>query len=137
MHDPRRVRVSGPLAPYAAGYAAELARLGYGASGAVLSLRLLADLSGWLEREGLEPGARSVAEVEGFLVARRAAGHTRYASVKAIRPPLECLRGRGVVPEAPEVEPTTPLLYVLRNELRLHGAKYGCGFGQCGARLGR
>lgn len=26
-----------------------------------------------------------------------------------------------------------PLLYVLRNELRLHGAKYGCGEGQCGS----
>ncbi|MBB3950785.1 (2Fe-2S)-binding protein [Aureimonas jatrophae] len=27
----------------------------------------------------------------------------------------------------------TPLLYVLRDELGLHGAKYGCGLGQCGA----
>lgn len=27
----------------------------------------------------------------------------------------------------------TPLLYVLRDELRLNGAKYGCGLGQCGA----
>jgi len=27
----------------------------------------------------------------------------------------------------------TPLLYVLRNELGLHGAKYGCGLAQCGA----
>jgi aerobic-type carbon monoxide dehydrogenase small subunit (CoxS/CutS family) len=29
--------------------------------------------------------------------------------------------------------PTTPLLYVLRDELGLNGAKYGCGVGQCGA----
>jgi len=27
----------------------------------------------------------------------------------------------------------TPLLYVLRDELGLNGAKYGCGLGQCGA----
>ncbi|WP_312439977.1 (2Fe-2S)-binding protein [Janthinobacterium sp.] len=27
----------------------------------------------------------------------------------------------------------TPLLYVLRNELQLNGAKFGCGLGQCGA----
>jgi nicotinate dehydrogenase subunit A len=27
----------------------------------------------------------------------------------------------------------TPLLYVLREELGLNGAKYGCGVGQCGA----
>ena len=31
------------------------------------------------------------------------------------------------------VDPATPLLYVLRNELGLNGAKYGCGLGQCGA----
>ena len=29
--------------------------------------------------------------------------------------------------------PQEPLLYVLRNDLRLTGAKYGCGLGQCGA----
>ena len=29
-------------------------------------------------------------------------------------------------------DPSTPLLYVLRNDLRLNGAKYGCGLGQCG-----
>jgi nicotinate dehydrogenase subunit A len=29
-------------------------------------------------------------------------------------------------------DPLTPLLYVLRNDLRLNGAKYGCGLGQCG-----
>lgn len=30
-------------------------------------------------------------------------------------------------------EPDTPLLYVLRDELGLNGAKFGCGLGQCGA----
>ncbi|HEU4660508.1 MAG TPA: (2Fe-2S)-binding protein [Pseudolabrys sp.] len=30
-------------------------------------------------------------------------------------------------------DPNTPLLYVLRNDLRLNGAKFGCGLGQCGA----
>lgn len=29
--------------------------------------------------------------------------------------------------------PDTPLLYVLRDTLKLNGAKYGCGLGQCGA----
>src|SRR5438445_718490 len=32
-----------------------------------------------------------------------------------------------------EAEPDTPLLYVLRNDLGLNGAKFGCGLGQCGA----
>jgi nicotinate dehydrogenase subunit A len=31
------------------------------------------------------------------------------------------------------VEPETPLLYVLRNDLELNGAKFGCGMAQCGA----
>jgi nicotinate dehydrogenase subunit A len=30
-------------------------------------------------------------------------------------------------------DPSTPLLYVLRNELALHGPRFGCGLGQCGA----
>ncbi|MEH6405662.1 MAG: (2Fe-2S)-binding protein [Leeuwenhoekiella sp.] len=32
-----------------------------------------------------------------------------------------------------EVEPDTPLLYVLRNNLNLNGPKFGCGLQQCGA----
>jgi nicotinate dehydrogenase subunit A len=32
-----------------------------------------------------------------------------------------------------ESDPETPLLYVLRNELALNGAKFGCGLGQCGS----
>src|ERR1700681_2760085 len=32
-----------------------------------------------------------------------------------------------------DVDPATPLLYVLRGELGLNGAKFGCGLGQCGA----
>jgi aerobic-type carbon monoxide dehydrogenase small subunit (CoxS/CutS family) len=32
-----------------------------------------------------------------------------------------------------DVEPRTPLLYVLRNDLDLHGPRFGCGLGQCGA----
>ncbi len=32
-----------------------------------------------------------------------------------------------------DADPSTPLLYVLRNDLELHGPKFGCGLGQCGA----
>jgi aerobic-type carbon monoxide dehydrogenase small subunit (CoxS/CutS family) len=32
-----------------------------------------------------------------------------------------------------DVDPDTPLLYVLMDHLALNGAKYGCGLGQCGA----
>ena len=32
-----------------------------------------------------------------------------------------------------DADPATPLLYVLRNDLQMNGAKFGCGLGQCGA----
>jgi nicotinate dehydrogenase subunit A len=32
-----------------------------------------------------------------------------------------------------DVDPETPLIYVLRNDLKLKGAKFGCGLEQCGA----
>ncbi|MBW8846246.1 MAG: (2Fe-2S)-binding protein [Burkholderiales bacterium] len=34
---------------------------------------------------------------------------------------------------AVDADPATPLLYVLRDDLALNGAKFGCGLGQCGA----
>jgi aerobic-type carbon monoxide dehydrogenase small subunit (CoxS/CutS family) len=36
-------------------------------------------------------------------------------------------------PKTVDVEPSTPLLYVLRNDLDLGGVRFGCGLGQCGA----
>lgn len=41
------------------------------------------------------------------------------------------VNGRAVSVES--WDPTQPLLYVLRNELGLHGPKFGCGLDQCGA----
>jgi len=32
-----------------------------------------------------------------------------------------------------DVDPATPLLYILRNDLGLSGPRFGCGLGQCGA----
>jgi aerobic-type carbon monoxide dehydrogenase small subunit (CoxS/CutS family) len=42
------------------------------------------------------------------------------------------LRVNGA-PHTVDVDPSTPLLYVLRNDLGLHGPRFGCGLGQCGA----
>jgi nicotinate dehydrogenase subunit A len=36
-------------------------------------------------------------------------------------------------PQSIDAEPDTPLLYILRNDLKLKGAKFGCGLGQCGS----
>lgn len=44
------------------------------------------------------------------------------------------LRVNGTAHAMPEkIDPATPLLWVLRDELGLVGSKYGCGIGQCGA----
>ena len=32
-----------------------------------------------------------------------------------------------------DVEPSTPLLYILRNDIGVQGPRFGCGLGQCGA----
>ena len=42
------------------------------------------------------------------------------------------LKVNGATRSVP-AEPDTPLLYVLRNDLELNGAKFGCGLAQCGA----
>lgn len=42
------------------------------------------------------------------------------------------LNVNGAVHEV-DIDPITPLLYVLRNDLRLRGPRFGCGLGQCGA----
>ena len=43
------------------------------------------------------------------------------------------LRVNGRVVTIDSWDPGQPVLYVLRNSLGLHGPKFGCGLGQCGA----
>jgi nicotinate dehydrogenase subunit A len=43
------------------------------------------------------------------------------------------LRVNGRVVTSDSWDPGQPVLYVLRNSLGLHGPKFGCGLGQCGA----
>ena len=99
MKDPSRVRVTGPLEPYAAGFAADLLAFGYRPASAAVHLRLLAHLSRWLETEGLVPGDLGEAELERF----RRRHIARYASLRGVQglvPLLGYLRGLGVVPAA-------------------------------------
>lgn len=101
MGDPSLVRVTGPLQRCAAGFVAELVEAGYRPNAAAVQLRLLAHLSGWLEREGIVPGGLGERELERF---RR----EDLARVRSLRiadglvPLLGYLRGLGVVPAADE-----------------------------------
>jgi nicotinate dehydrogenase subunit A len=47
--------------------------------------------------------------------------------------PKYSLRINGATLTVDSWDPGQPLLYVLRNSLGLHGLKFGCGLGQCGA----
>ncbi len=107
MRDPARVRVSGPLQPFAAGFTAELRGLGYQQAAVVFQLQLLAHASRWLEAERLGAGDLTGDVVERFLAARRSAGYTNYVTARAIEPLLGFLRGLGVAPVARVAEPAT------------------------------
>ncbi len=104
--DPSRVRVRGPLAPFAAGFAEELARQGYTPLSARHQMWLMAHLSRWLSSQGLGAGDLSSTNVERFLWARRAAGCRRLRSNKATRPLLAYLHeldgARPLPPPAPK-----------------------------------
>src|SRR5665648_1164464 len=73
-----KVRISGPLAPFAAGFSGELARLGYTALSARLHLQLMAHVSRWLASERLDAAALTPAAGDRFLAARRAAGYANH-----------------------------------------------------------
>jgi integrase/recombinase XerD len=120
MKEPSRVRVTGPLEPYAAGFVAELASVGYRPASAAIQLRLLAHLSGWLEAEGLGPSELREAELERFRVLHAA----RFASLRGVHRlsvVVGYLRGVGVVPapEPPAVTAATDLLGRYRRYLTI------------------
>lgn len=98
MARPSRVRLTGPLTPYAAGFRRELERLGYTHNAASSQLQLMAHASRWLESQGLDVDHLTPGRVEEFLAHRRAEGYVLWRSTKAMVPMLEFLRGLGVVP---------------------------------------
>lgn len=107
VRDPSRARVTGPLQPYAPGFVAELARLGYTGNSASGQMFVMAHLSRWLAGEGLGAARLTPQVAQRFLAARRAAGYTLYLSPKALTPMLGYLRSAGVVPSPPRPAPAT------------------------------
>ncbi len=69
-----RVLMTGPLAPFAEAYSAELQVRGYTPLTTVNQLRQVAGLSRWLQAGGLSAADLSRQRVEEFLAWRRAAG---------------------------------------------------------------
>ena len=102
----------GPLAPYVAGFAADLLEQGYTRNSAEQHVCFIAHLDRWLLAERL--GVRDLGEstIERYLIQRRTAGYVEYRSVKAIRPLLRFLAPLGVLPTEPPVrlDPVEELL---------------------------
>jgi site-specific recombinase XerD len=92
------VRVAGPLAPFAAGFARDLAGLGYTPLSAANQVRVMAHASRWLQAQQLQAGEFTPERAELFLRARRAEGYTCWLSERGLAPLLGYLRGAGVVP---------------------------------------
>ena len=115
MIDPSRIRVSGPLKAFAAGFAGELSRQGYTPNSARLQMHLMAHLSCWLAGEGHDAQRLSTTEVERFLAARRAAGYTNHLTGKAMGPLLTYLRDLGVAPLPPAPAPNGPVEVALEH----------------------
>ena len=112
---PSRVRVDGPLKPYADGFRRELSRQGYSASPAAGHLQLMAHLSRWLQQQDLEPCELTHDHVEQFVEHRRAAGrvHRQLTLKGRMDPLLGYLRAEGVVPAFEPPTVTDPLELLL------------------------
>ena len=98
--------VTGPLAEYADGFRAELARLGYTPLSAACQLRLMAHLSRWMTAEGLSARDLDMPAAERYFAARRSAGYANERTVEALGPLLGYLRALGAAP-LPPAEPVT------------------------------
>jgi len=111
--------VRGPLAPYAAGFAAELLGQGYTRTSAEQHVCFFAHLDRWLLAAGLGVHDLGESTIERYLIERRAAGYVEYRSAKAVRPLLEFLAPMGVLPTEPPIrlDPVEELLSHYRGYL--------------------
>lgn len=99
------VRMSGPLAPYAPGFAESLDGRGYTRLSIAGQLRLMAHVSRWLAEHGLDAGALTPQRVEAFCVTRRGEGYRGLRSVKALVPLVGFLGDEGVLQPRSASEP--------------------------------
>jgi integrase/recombinase XerD len=112
----RRVRgwtVRGPLAPWAPGFEGWLVGRGYLSSAVFHRLWLLAAMSLWLERRGLDAWELTGPRAALFVGERRAAGLKTWASEQSVRLPLEYLREVGAIPLAVVVLDDGPVAQIL------------------------
>lgn len=125
--DPNRVRIAGPLVKHAAGFCNELVRRGYPPERAARHVQLLAQLSRWMESQGLGGCDLSEEGVAAFLDARRAEGYAEQPSLSFVTKLL------GWVPELEmalaEPAPLTPVESAISDYGRFLGKERGLATG--------
>lgn len=125
MGDPSKVRISGPLAVHADGFAADLAQRGYATSSVASHLRLAAHVSRWLDQQGLDFSSLTWESADAFLAHRRATGRVTRLSRRALAPLLAYLQVAGVAPLEPVPSPVAAVDVVLDRYARYLGEEQG------------
>jgi integrase len=105
VHDASRVRVSGPLAGWAPELIGWLRTAGFGRQTQIDHTRRLALVSGWLERDGLDPVIVDEELIGQLLAKHQRGGRGRSLTVRSFRLVLGFLRAHGVVAR-PAATPT-------------------------------
>jgi hypothetical protein len=106
--NPSRVKVTGPLVPYLAGFRAELETQGYWPNALTDQLRLMAHVSRWLASNGFAVEDLTSDRIDAFLVVRRHAGYALWCSAKGVAPLIAHLRHVGAVRVPEPSLPATP-----------------------------
>lgn len=101
--------VSGPLARYAAGYRSWLQTQSFSRSAISDRLWQFAQLSRWLEDEGLGAGELTAAQGERFAASRRAAGRVTLVARQSMSLPVEYLRTVAAMPQQGPVSSHGPV----------------------------
>jgi integrase/recombinase XerD len=99
MPSSTKVRMAGPLAPYAPGFARELRSCGYTDLSAAEQLRLMSHLSRWMAWEGLD--ALSCGQIAAYCAARKAEGYVARLTPGSLGRVQVFLRAQGVLSAAP------------------------------------
>jgi integrase/recombinase XerD len=102
---PSQVRVAGPLALHADGFRAALAAQGFSPWSQMFYLHLLADVSRWLGRHGLDASGLTDANASAFQQDRRSRGRARFRGMQGLALLLSFLRNAGAAPPPPAAGP--------------------------------
>lgn len=102
---PSQVRVAGPLAPHAGGFRAALDAQGFSPWSQMFYLHLLADVSRWLDAQGLDASGLTDAAAAAFRQDRRARGRARFRGAQGLARLVSFLREAGAAPPAAAAAP--------------------------------